>query len=55
MIPCYGDYLYQIGLIDELERKYFKSEADKIIYFISIKDWTSAFQVCFLGKAKELC
>lgn len=45
MIPCYGDYLYQIGLIDELERKYFKSEADKIIYFISIKDWTSAFQV----------
>ena len=45
MIPCYGDYLFQIGLIDELERQYFKSETEKAVYYISLKDWTSAFEV----------
>ena len=41
----YGDYLYNIGLLDENEKLYFEQEEDKARNFIQQKQWTNAFEV----------
>ena len=41
----YGDFLYQVGLIDEKDRDYFKSQGDLVVNLIKEKKWHKAFEV----------
>lgn len=41
----YGDYLYQIGLIDELQREYFKKQEELAVKYIDAKQFDKAFDV----------
>ncbi|KAI2801658.1 hypothetical protein BLOT_009472 [Blomia tropicalis] len=41
----YGDYLYQIGLLDERERDYFNMEQSKAVQYIDNRQFYKAFQV----------
>ena len=41
----YGDFLFSIGLIDELDRKAFKDYAHRQIEAIKKKKWVTAFQI----------
>lgn len=40
----YGDFLFNIGLIDELDQKYFKKVAEIQKRLIAEKKWVAAFQ-----------
>jgi hypothetical protein len=41
----YGDLLFNIGLIDERDRDYFKKVAKLQVQAINSKKWMTAFQV----------
>ncbi|XP_027206618.2 probable serine carboxypeptidase CPVL [Penaeus vannamei] len=41
----YGDFLYQVGLIDDLDLIYFKQESAKAVDFINQQEWIKAFEV----------
>jgi vitellogenic carboxypeptidase-like protein len=41
----YGDFLFGIGLIDEMDRDYFKKIADIQVGLIKKQKWVQAFQV----------
>ena len=41
----YGDFLFNIGLIDEVDRKYFKDVQGVLESFIAQKRWIDAFRV----------
>ncbi|XP_076036910.1 putative serine carboxypeptidase CPVL [Oratosquilla oratoria] len=41
----YGDFLYQIGLVDDLDRMYFKQQSDLAVQYINNKQWIEAFNV----------
>jgi len=41
----YGDYLYQLGLIDSEQREYFRSEEERGRSLIAAADWMGAFHV----------
>ncbi|KAK4329124.1 hypothetical protein Pmani_000504 [Petrolisthes manimaculis] len=39
----YGDLLYQVGLIDSLDKEYFKNQSDQIVSLINKQQWLQAF------------
>ncbi|KAK3870781.1 hypothetical protein Pcinc_024020 [Petrolisthes cinctipes] len=39
----YGDFLYQVGLIDSLDQEYFKNQSDQIVSLINKQQWLQAF------------
>ena len=41
----YGDFLYGVGLIDEVDRTYFKKVSNIMVSDIKAKKWVQAFQV----------
>ena len=41
----YGDFLFNIGLIDEMDRDYFKKISKIQVDLINKKQWVKAFQV----------
>ncbi|RXG73445.1 putative serine carboxypeptidase CPVL [Armadillidium vulgare] len=41
----YGDFLYQLGLLDQHGRTYFKEQGQLVINYIQNKEWTKAFKV----------
>lgn len=41
----YGDFLYHIGLVDDLDRQYFKTQGDLAVDFINKEEWIKAFNV----------
>lgn len=41
----YGDFLYNMGLIDDNEKSYFESEEEKIKRYIRIQNWPLATKV----------
>ncbi|KAK8740372.1 hypothetical protein OTU49_002879 [Cherax quadricarinatus] len=41
----YGDFLYFIGLIDEIDLKYFKQQSALTVSYINQQEWLKAFQV----------
>ena len=45
MIGGYADFLYQIGMLDELESQYFKNQTDIIKKLIDQKQYVQAFKV----------
>jgi vitellogenic carboxypeptidase-like protein len=42
----YGDYLYQLGLVDANARDYFHLKENEGKTYIKNKDWLKAFEVC---------
>lgn len=45
MMGGYGEFLYQIGLIDELQKQYVDKQTDLGVQFIQQQKWIEAFQV----------
>lgn len=45
IIGGYATFLYQIGLLDEKQRKYFQKECDDCVRCIKEKRWLQAFEV----------
>lgn len=45
MLGGYGDFLYQTGMIDELQRQYVVEQTDLGVKLIQQKKWVEAFQV----------
>ena len=43
----YGDYLFEIGLIDEVDWVHFKKVEKKQVEFIQREEWVKAFEVRF--------
>ena len=41
----YGDFLYQIGLLDEIDRDYFNKQSELAVNLINQKKWIKAFEV----------
>ncbi|KAB7495103.1 putative serine carboxypeptidase CPVL [Armadillidium nasatum] len=41
----YGDFLYQLGLLDQQGRTYFKEQGQLVIKYIQNKEWAKAFKV----------
>ena len=40
----YGDFLFNIGLLDELDRDYFKQVEDILVNYIKQEKWQDAFE-----------
>ncbi|XP_004418934.1 PREDICTED: probable serine carboxypeptidase CPVL [Ceratotherium simum simum] len=45
IIGGYAAFLYQIGLLDEKQRKYFQKQCDECVKFIKKEKWFQAFEV----------
>lgn len=45
MLGGYGDFLYQTGMIDELQREYVVEQTDLGVKLIQQQKWVEAFQV----------
>lgn len=45
MLPGYGDFLYQTGMIDELQRDYVDQQTGLGVKFIQQQKWKEAFEV----------
>ena len=45
MIPEYADFMYEVGLLDENQREYFRSITNKVTDLIKGEEWVKAFQV----------
>lgn len=45
MLGGYGDFLYQTGMIDELQRQYVVKQTDLGVTLIQQQKWVEAFQV----------
>lgn len=45
MLGGYADFLYQTGLVDELQREYVKMQTDLGVKLIQEKKWVEAFEV----------
>lgn len=48
MLGGYADFLYQTGMVDELQRQYVKEQTDAGVKFIQQEKWIEAFEVCLL-------
>lgn len=48
MMGGYADFLYQTGLVDELQREYVKLQTDAGVKLIQQQRWIEAFQVCLI-------
>jgi len=47
MIQAYADFMYQIGLVDELQRDFYASKAGDAVNFINQKKWVEAAEVSY--------
>lgn len=45
MLGGYADFLYQTGLVDELQRQYVKMQTDTGVKLIQEQRWVEAFEV----------
>ncbi|XP_006896197.1 PREDICTED: probable serine carboxypeptidase CPVL [Elephantulus edwardii] len=45
IIGGYATFLYQVGLLDEEQEKYFQSQCDECIKHIKAGNWTEAFEI----------
>lgn len=45
MLGGYGDFMYQTGMIDELQRQYVIQQTDLGVKLIHQQKWVEAFQV----------
>lgn len=45
MLGGYGDFMYQTGMIDELQRQYVIKRTDLGVTLIQQQKWVEAFQV----------
>ncbi|XP_015991447.1 probable serine carboxypeptidase CPVL [Rousettus aegyptiacus] len=45
IITGYAEFLYQIGLLDERQKKYFQKHCDECVKYIKEKKWFAAFEV----------
>ena len=45
MLTAYADFLYQTGLVDELQRDYFANMSHKAVDLINKKKWEEAADV----------
>lgn len=45
MLGGYGDFMYQTGMIDELQRQYVIKQTDLGVTLIQQQKWVEAFQV----------
>lgn len=45
MMPQYATFMYSLGLLDERQRAYFQSQADKAVAYITDKKFMDAFKV----------
>lgn len=45
MLGGYGDFLYQTGMIDELQRQYVVKQTDLGVALIRQQKWAEAFRV----------
>lgn len=45
MLGGYGDFLYQTGMIDELQREYVVKQTDLGVTLIQQQKWVEAFRV----------
>ncbi len=45
MVGGYADYLYQLGMLDEPEAKYFKSQTDLVQKYVAEKKYLEAYAV----------
>ena len=50
----YGDFLFNIGLIDEMDRDYFKKISKIQVDLINKKQWVKAFQVIKISSLHSL-
>jgi len=44
MLPCYADFLFHIGMLDENEREYFRNQTNIAVKLIQQKKFKAAFQ-----------
>lgn len=54
MLGGYADFLYQTGMVDELQRQYVKQQTDAGVKLIQQEKWIEAFEVCLLS-IERLC
>lgn len=45
MLAGYGDFLYQTGMIDELQKQYVDKQTDFAVQLIQQQKWVEAFKV----------
>lgn len=45
MLGGYGDFMYQTGMIDELQRRYVVTQTDLGVALIQQQKWMEAFRV----------
>ena len=45
MLGGYADFLYQTGMVDELQREYVIQQTDNGVQFIQQQKWVEAFEV----------
>lgn len=45
MLGGYGDFMYQTGMIDELQKQYVVQQTDYGVKLIQQQKWVEAFQV----------
>ena len=45
IIQGYAPFLFQIGLLDEKQRKYFQKQCDECVKYIQEEKWSQAFEV----------
>ena len=45
MVQGYGDFMYQTGLVDELQRDYFINKSREAVDLIKQKKWLEAAEV----------
>lgn len=46
MLTAYADFMYQTGLVDELQRDYIANKTDEAVKLINQKKWVEAAEVC---------
>lgn len=50
MLGGYADFLYQTGLVDELQRQHVKMQTDAGVKLIQEQQWVEAFQVSLVSQ-----
>lgn len=45
MLGGYGEFMYQTGMIDELQKQYVNQQTDIGVKFIQQQKWVEAFEV----------
>lgn len=54
MLGGYGEFMYQTGMIDELQRQYVVQQTDYGVKLIQQEKWVEAFQVRDVGCCLDL-